>query len=121
MVLDFGDATFATVHAGYNVLSVRLPVMEFWGSEGALTAPAFSGDEIGLWHQGDADWQVTHTEPTFYDRLGLAAGLPHWLNCIREGKPLVNHARHGCHVLDVLLSAQISAREGRAIELGTTF
>jgi hypothetical protein len=47
--------------------------------------------------------------------------LPHWLDCIREGKQPVNNARHSRHILEVLLSAQISARSGQAVEPKTSF
>jgi len=121
MILDFGNATFATVEASYNMLSTRLPVMQFWGSEGALTAPQFAGDEIGIWHRGDPEWEIMHLPPTLYDELGIAAGLPHWLDCIREGKQPINNGRHARHVLEILLSAQVSARTGQAVELTTDF
>jgi predicted dehydrogenase len=121
MILDFGDATFATVEASYNVLSSRLPVIEFWGSEGALTAPQVVGDEIGIWHQGDPEWEIVRVPPAPHDRMGIAAGLPHWLECIREGKQAVNNGRHARHVLEIVLSSQLSARTGRAVELTTTF
>jgi predicted dehydrogenase len=121
MLLDFGDATLASVNASFNMLSSRLPAMQFWGSEGALTAPQFLGDEVGIWHRGAPDWELLHLPPTPVDRLGIAAGLPHWLDCIRDGKQPVNSGQHGRHVLDVLSSAQTSARTGQAIELATRF
>jgi predicted dehydrogenase len=121
MLLDFGNATFATVEASFNMLSSRLPVMQFWGSQGALTAPQFMGDEVGVWHRGDAEWELRHLPPTLYDQLGIAAGLPHWLDCIREGRQPINHGRHGRHILDILLAAQTSAQSGRAVELSTSF
>jgi len=121
MLLDFGDVTFATIGVSYNLLAFRLPVMQFWGSRGALTAPKGLGDEIGVWRQGDAEWEISHLPPSLYDRLGVAAGLPHWLDCIREGKQPINNGQHARHVLEILLSSEVSARTGRAVELTTTF
>lgn len=121
MILDFGDAIFASIDASYNMLSSRLPAMQIWGSEGALTAPQFMGNEIGVWHRGDAEWQISHLPTTVYDKLGVASGLLHWLDCVRSGKQPINNGRHGRHVLDILLSAQESARTGRAVELSTAF
>jgi predicted dehydrogenase len=121
MILDFGDAVFASIDASYNMLSSRLPAMQIWGSQGALTAPQFAGDEVGVWHRGDAEWHISHLPPTLYDKLGIASGLPHWLDCIRSGKQPINNGRHGRHILDILLSAQESARTGRAVELKTAF
>lgn len=121
MIIDFGGVIFASIDVSYNMLSARLDAMQFWGSRGALTAPKFTGDEVGVWHQGDAAWSIAHMPPTFQDKLHLAAGLPHWLDCIREGKQPINNGRLGRHVLEVLLSAQISAQTGRAVELKTSF
>jgi predicted dehydrogenase len=121
MILDFGDTLFASIDASYNMLSSRLPAMQVWGSQGALTAPQFLGDEVGVWHRGDAEWQTFHLPPTLYDKLGIACGLPHWLDCIRQGKQPVNNGQHGRHILDVLLSAQESARTGQAVTLRTVF
>jgi len=120
MILDFGNMTLASVNVSYNMLASRFPAMQFWGSRGSLTAPQFLGDELGVWHQGDKEWTVSHLPPTLYDKLGVAAGLPHWLDCIREGKQPVNNARHSRHILEVLLSAQISARSGQAVEPKTS-
>jgi predicted dehydrogenase len=121
MVLDFGDATFASVDVSYNMLASRLPAMQFFGTGGSLTAPQFLADEVGVWHPGDKEWTINHLPATLYDRLGVAAGLPHWIACIESGTQPVNHARHARHVLDVLLSAQASARSGQAVTLTTTF
>ena len=120
MILDFGSATFASVSTSYNMLASRLPAMQFFGSRGSLTAPQFLGDELGIWHSGDREWQILHTEPTLYDRLGVAAGLPHWLDCIRAGKQPINSPRHGRHILEVLLAVQTSARTGQVVELKTS-
>ena len=120
MILDFGNATFATIDVSYNMLAFRLPAMQFWGQRGTLTAPAILGDEVGVWRQGDAEWEIVHLPPTLYDRLGIAAGLPVWFDCIREGRQPINNGRHARHVLEVLLSSEVSARTGRAVELTTT-
>ncbi|MHB0857777.1 MAG: Gfo/Idh/MocA family protein [Anaerolineae bacterium] len=120
MILDFGDTTFATVMCSYNMLSSRQPAMQFWGSQGSLSAPQFLGDEVGVWHSGDREWQISHLPATLYDELGVAAGLPHWLDCIEAGTQPINDGRHGRHVLEVLLSCYVSAREGRAVEITST-
>ncbi len=47
----------------------------------------------------------------------MAAGLPHWLDCIRDGRQPVNSGRHGRHVLEVLLACYDSAKSGKAVEI----
>lgn len=121
MILDFGNTTFATVIGSYNVLSERLSAMQFWGDRGALTAQHMMDGEIGLWRPASAEWEITQLPATPRDRYGLAIGLLHWLDCIQAGKQPVNSARHARHVLEILLSAQVSARIGQAVELTTTW
>ena len=121
MVLDFGNATFATVNTSYNMLNSRLPHMQFFGDQGSLTAPQFLADEVAVWHRGDREWQINHLPPSLYDKLGVAAGLPHWLDCIRTGKQPVNNGPHGRHVLEVLLGALESAHSGHVVEIKSTF
>lgn len=117
MLLDFGNSTFASIDVSYNLLASRFPAMQFFGTGGSLTAPQFLGDEVGIWRQSEREWQVSHLPPTLYDKLGVAAGLPHWLDCIHEGKQPINNARHARHVLAVLLSCYTSARSGKAVEI----
>jgi len=93
--------------------------MQFYGSRGAMTAPQFLGDDVGLWHAGDEAWTNVREEKTRYDELGIAAGLPHWLECIRTGARPVNDGRFGRHVLETLLAAQVSARKRKAVQLRT--
>lgn len=120
-ILDFGDALFASVLTSYNVLYARLPAMQFWGDQGSITAPQFLGDEVAIRRVGDVDWKVERVPQTLYDRLGVAAGLPHWLECIRTGQRPVNHARHARHVLEVLLACQQSAETGQAVTVHSSF
>lgn len=120
-ILDFGAATFATVNTSYNMLASRQPAMQFFGDRGSVTAPQFLGSEVGVWHAGDPDWDIAQLPRTLYDELHVAAGLPHWLDCIRDGKQPVNNARHARHVLEILLGALESAKTGQAVALKSTF
>ncbi|MHB0878828.1 MAG: Gfo/Idh/MocA family protein, partial [Anaerolineae bacterium] len=117
MLLDFGGIPMASVDTSYNVLSCRYPAMQIFGSEGSITAPQFLGAEVAIWQQNDRCWQATNMPPTLYDQLGVAAGLPHWLDCIREGHQPVNNGRHARHVLEVLLACYDSAKSGKAVEI----
>ncbi|MGQ9501662.1 MAG: Gfo/Idh/MocA family protein [Anaerolineae bacterium] len=117
VLLDFGNAILASITASYNVLASRLPDMQFWGSEGAMTAPQFLGNEVGIWRAETKQWELIRLPLSALDRFEIAAGLPHWLECIRAGKRPLNDGRHGRHILDVLLAAQQSARTGQAVVL----
>ncbi|MGC8878921.1 MAG: Gfo/Idh/MocA family protein [Anaerolineae bacterium] len=121
LLLDFGNAILASIAASYNVLASRLPDMQFWGSKGAMTAPQFLGDEVSIWRAENGRWELIQLPPSALDRFEIAAGLPHWLECIRAGKRPLNDGRHGRHILDILLAAQRSARTGQAITLESSW
>jgi len=54
-------------------------------------------------------------------RLGRAAMIEHLAGCIHsDGHPIVS-GEHALHVLEIMLKAIQSAREGRALELDTSF
>jgi hypothetical protein len=51
----------------------------------------------------------------------IAAGPRHFVGCLcGEEEPILT-AEHACHVLEIILRAGDSAREGRALALETTF
>jgi len=126
MILQFASrgqaaGTFATLDCSFNMLNSRLPNMQFFGTSGSLTAPQFLGDEVGVWHQGDKEWQITHLPATLYDRLGVAAGLPHWLDSIEAGRQPINNARHARHVVEVLTACKVSSDTNKAIPIAGGF
>jgi predicted dehydrogenase len=47
--------------------------------------------------------------------------IEHLADCVRDGGQPIASGRHARHVLEVILAAQQSAREGRVIEVATTF
>jgi predicted dehydrogenase len=117
VLLDFGDTVFATIDVSYNLLAARFAQMQFFGTCGSVTAPQFLGDEVGIWRQDSREWNVQRLPATEYDELGVAAGLLHWVDCIREGKEPINNARHARHVLEALLACYRSAETGQAVTL----
>jgi len=48
-------------------------------------------------------------------------GVAHLVDCVRHDTAPVNGAAHARHVLDIMLTALRSAREGQALALQTTF
>ena len=57
------------------------------------------------------------------DRSGLAVddGLRHFVECVRNGTTPLVTPEHALHVLEIMLKAQQSGREGRALEIESTF
>jgi predicted dehydrogenase len=133
VLVDFGDATFAVVDGTFNVVASRSPRMEVFGLEGTLLvnradvgAPPVEVYRLEA-APGLAGWispQTYEIFPVGSDRFAeLARGvlIEHLADCIRDGKQPIASGRHARHVLEVMLAAQQSAREGRVIDVVTSF
>jgi len=133
IMLDFGEATFAVIDGTFNVVASRSPKMEAFGLEGTLLvnrddvdAPAVEIYRLDA-APGLAGWitpQAYEIFPVGSDRFAeLARGvlIEHLADCVRDGVQPIASGRHARHVLEVMLAAQQSAREGRVIDVATTF
>jgi len=133
LLLDFGEATFAVIDGTFNVVASRSPRMELFGLEGTLlvnrsdvAAPPVEVYRLDA-APGLAGWispQSYEIFPVGSDRFAeLQRGslIEHLADCIRDGAQPVASGRHARHVLEVMLAAQQSAREGRVIDVVTTF
>jgi predicted dehydrogenase len=133
LLLDFGDSTFVSVDATFNVVGTRSPRMELFGLEGSLVVNR--GDTgrppVEVYRldaaPGLAGWispQEYNLFPVGSDRFAdLQRGslIEHLADCVQTGEPPRASGRHARHVLEVMLAAQRSAAEGRAIDVTTTF
>lgn len=119
MLLDFGGIPIASVDGTYNLLASQGPWIEFYGDKGTLNVPHF-GQELQLF-QAESEapgWQTVKVETTDLDRMGLAVGINHWLDCILQDREPFLSGEHARHVLKVMLAAYESAETGRVVELG---
>jgi predicted dehydrogenase len=133
ILVDFGEATFAVVDGTFNVVASKSPRMEAFGLEGTLlvnredvAAPPVEVYRLDA-APGLAGWihpQTYEIFPVGSDRFAeLQRGslIEHLADCIRDGVEPVASGRHARHVLEVMLAAQQSAREGRVIDVASTF
>jgi predicted dehydrogenase len=136
LLLDFGDAVFAFVDATFNVLASQSADLELFGSAGSLIVnrPGFPSGPGRLaleLFQADAapglsGWVTPcslDAEPP-PDRAALLARavlVDHLVDCLELGTRPVTGADRARHVLEIMLAAQTAAREGRTVELQTTF
>ena len=136
LLLDFGDATFASIDATYCVLSSQGPRMEFYGATGVMNLASTveeppvlifrEDDEQGLrgWmmpekvYRGRVNPPRRPADPPAYS---LVNGVAHMVEALEGRRPLLLTAEHAVHVLEILLAVQQSAREGRAVEIRSTF
>jgi len=133
LLLDFGDATFAVVDGTFNVVASRSPRMEVFGLEGTLLVNRedVAGPPVEIYRldaaPGLAGWITPQTYEIFpapADRFAeLARGvlIEHLADCVRDSVQPIASGRHARHVLELMLAAEQSAREGRVIDVVTTF
>jgi predicted dehydrogenase len=120
VLLDFGGACFGVVTSGFTMQQYRTPGLEVYGTTGTIQILGDDWDPDGyeLWLNSIGAWQFyKETTPDWH----WTDGLNHLVQCIEMGaKPLVT-PEHALHVLEIMLKAQQSGREGRALALETTF
>jgi predicted dehydrogenase len=133
ILLDHGEATFSVVDGTFNVVASRSPKMEVFGLEGTLLVNRddVAAPPVEIYRLeaalGLAGWispQTYDIFPVGSDRFAeLARGvlIEHLADCVRDGVQPIASGRHARHVLEVMLAAQQSAREGRLIDVTTTF
>jgi predicted dehydrogenase len=120
MMLDFGDARFAFLDATYSVEATLGPSLEIHGSEGtiAVVEKGFRLVAINLYESSKGAWRDVEIPPTSPCR---DLGVLHLVDSLLEGQPLRLTGERGRHLLDVMTAATRSAREGRTIDMTTTF
>lgn len=120
VLLDFGGNAFGVVTSGFTMQQYRNPAIEIYGSTGTIQMLGDDWDPDGyeLWQNAAGAWQLfKETDPEW----SWTDGLPHLVECIRNGsRPLVT-PEHAAHVLEIMLAAQESARQGHVVELETSF
>jgi predicted dehydrogenase len=134
LLLDFGDATFAVVDATFNVQASRTPQLELFGTTGTLIVNRpgrTDGQEpIELFRLDAAPRIAGWISPSSVEaiprenraaRYSRAVLVDHLVDCIHSGLQPVTGADRARHVLEILLAAKTAAREGRTVELSTTF
>lgn len=57
----------------------------------------------------------------YYQDVARASMIAHLADCIQQDSQPVVSGEHAVHVLEIMLKALQSAREGRSLELETTF
>jgi predicted dehydrogenase len=62
-----------------------------------------------------------HASFNYYQDFARASMIAHLADCIQQDSQPVISGEHAVHVLEIMLKALQSAREGRALELETTF
>jgi predicted dehydrogenase len=120
VLIDFGDAVFGVVTTGFTIQKYRCPAIELYGSKGTLQmmgddwAPKgyeFWQNEVGAWQifdEKDPGWHWTD-------------GFRHLVYCIQHKvRPLIT-PEHAYHVLEIMIKAHESSRDGEAKLIESSF
>lgn len=129
LLLDFGDATFAHLDSTFCAWSTPGPTLEIYGSEGVLALDSIYDPQgtLRLWRGGKDSPHMWETLPPLSASdaptrgLHIFAGVTHLVDCLRTGRAPLLSAEHARHVLEIILTAPRASREGRTIELQTSF
>jgi predicted dehydrogenase len=121
--LDFGENRFAQVLSSFAVPRSKAPAMEVYGSQGTVSIA------MERWYDAngpvdlfllDKGWlnEVCPPPPPMpsTDHL-IGSGPAHFVAVLRDEEAPILTAEHALHVLDIILKAQQSAQEGRALDL----
>jgi predicted dehydrogenase len=120
VLLDFGDAVYASVTTGFSMQRYRSPAIEIYGSEGTIQ---MLGDDWApqgyeLWRNAHGAWEVfDETDPQWE----WTAGLAHLVDCIATGRTPLHTPAHAYHALEIMLAAEAAGRDGQAREIRSTF
>jgi len=120
LMLDFGEARFGFLDATYCVMASIGPRMEIYGSEGTIAVSTLRGEEppLHLYRLETMEWTRPHVPPGPPVR---DLGVLHMVDCLLQARPLELTAEHGRHLVEIMTKAPQAARDGRTIELETTF
>jgi predicted dehydrogenase len=139
ITLDFGDACFAHVDASFCVLSSKGPRAEIYGSRGVINLASTPDEEPYEIFRDEPEHELRGwltPERVYRGRLmptrrgreqsseaswSFANGVAHFARVIEGQESLIMTPEHARHVLEIMLKSYDSAREGRAMDLATSF
>jgi predicted dehydrogenase len=119
LLLDFGEARFASVTTGFTMQKYRSPAIELYGSEGTiqLLGDDWAPEGWELWRNEEASWRL---QPESDPQWQWTEGLRHLIDCVESGRPTISRPEHALHALEIMLAAQAAGQDGvaRKIESG---
>jgi predicted dehydrogenase len=120
ILLDFGDALFASVTTGFSMQMYRSPAIEVYGGEGTIQMMGddWAPEGYELWQNSVGAWQIFDETDRSWP---WTDGLRHLVECIREDREPVITPEHAYHVLEVMVKAMESGQDGRARTVESTF
>ncbi len=120
ILLDFGDGVLASVFTGFSIHDKAGPAIELYGSGGVLVLHGddWAPDGHSCYDAATRQWtRAPEQAPDWH----WTAGLDHFVDVVRDGAVAEITPEHGLHVLEIMLKAIDSGRDGVALPLTTQF
>lgn len=120
ILLDFGNAVFASVTSSFTIQQYRDATLELYGTQGTirLQGDDWAPNGYDRWHAASGVWEhVAESTPEW----SYLDGLRHLVDCIHAGNRPMNTPEHAYHVLEVLLKAREASRTGQAQTIESIF
>jgi predicted dehydrogenase len=123
LLMDFGNSTFGVLESSFCVLAQHGPPLEFYGDKGSLAVHHWWDDPaLEIYREGTGRWGPAAIPAEFASLpdFGWAVGLLHLVDCLLSGTTPTLSGPRARHVLEIMLAAYDSSRNGRAVEIKTT-
>ncbi|MDX6536359.1 MAG: hypothetical protein QOD37_700 [Gaiellales bacterium] len=120
VLMDFGDARFASVTTGFTMQKYRSPALELYGRDGVLQllGDDWAPEGYELWRNASQSWElVPESDPGWQ----WTEGLRHLVSCIEHDREPIIRPEHAYHALEIMLAAKAAAADGRAREITSDF
>jgi predicted dehydrogenase len=134
LLLEFEGSVLAVVDGTFNVRAARSPQLEIFGLDGTLNVyderphPDAARVEASILGSGGrlSDWQDLEDEAARnasarFRHLSRTLIIEHMADCLDTQTAPVLGPQHARHVLEIMVGAQQSARDGVTVPLLTTF
>ncbi|MFN8590485.1 MAG: Gfo/Idh/MocA family oxidoreductase [Thermomicrobiales bacterium] len=128
--LDFGENRFAQILSSFATPRSKAPALEIHGEQGTVSISQESWYDVDapvdVWQrderpEGVEAWTQAAPPGSSAIRHLIQAGPEHFVAVLEGREAPILTAEHAAHVLDIILSAEQSRREGRAIALSEVF
>jgi predicted dehydrogenase len=120
VLMDFGEARFASVTTGFTMQKYRSPALELYGQGGVLQllGDDWAPEGYELWRNSSGSWELfPESDPGWQ----WTEGLRHLVDCIEQDREPVVRPEHAYHALEIMLAAKAAAQDGRAREITSDF
>jgi predicted dehydrogenase len=134
LLLEFDGSVLAVIDGTFNVRAARSPQLEIFGLGGtlnvydALPHPDAARAEASILDGGgnlsgwqDLEDEAARSASARFRHLSRTVIIEHMADCLDTHTAPVLGPQHARHVLEILVGAQQSARDGVAVPLRTTF